>query len=190
MSTTTIEKTEQRNHAQDQARAQLESIVQMVRQLERDTAADDWVESLTDAGVMRLCNDHGLIEPEDTAKNVQIEAYRERLIGGLQNEAIDLDDFEWDEDDARTAIMEDALEVSYRSGWSNDPKNLQAEEAYILLCTGGPACRILCDVNYHGELERPRLEYQDWGTPWTELFDISPRDREALSTYIGFFSVG
>lgn len=78
-------------------------------------------------------------------------------------------DFEFDEDNARTTILEDALEVQVRSGWCNSKEDMEPEEFFILLCTGGPALRIRGRLD-RGEPSRCWLEYQDWGTPWTQLF--------------------
>ena len=43
------------------------------------------------------------------------------------------------------------------------------EEFEILLCTGGPACRIVGDLDESCQPSSARIEHQDWGTPWTEL---------------------
>ena len=71
-----------------------------------------------------------------------------------------------------------------------DEDGAKAEEFEILLCTGGPACRIIGDLDQHGQPDRPRLQYQDWGTPWTELVSISSDEREALQTYCQQFYFG
>ena len=83
-------------------------------------------------------------------------------------------------DDAREAaeqtIHEDALSVRVRSGWYSPgaSKEDQAPAEYeILLCTGGPACRIVGDLSEHGEPETARLEVQDWFQPWTEMRPIA-----------------
>ena len=70
-------------------------------------------------------------------------------------------------DCANNWVLEDALEIQVRSDWHALGDGSEPNEFYILLCTGGPAVRI------RGELEDgyPRrcwLEYQDWGTPWTQ----------------------
>ena len=81
---------------------------------------------------------------------------------------------------------EQALSVELRSGWYTPGEQPEAEEGMILLSTGGPALRLLCDVS-DGELTRPRLEHQNWGTPWTEMFSV---DREAWEWFAGLFYVG
>lgn len=93
-------------------------------------------------------------------------------------------------EDAQQTIQEDPLSVQVRGGWHNPGEESEAEEFEILLCTGGPACRIIGDLGEHAEPERPRLQYQDWGTPWTELMSISSEEREALLTYCQQFYFG
>ena len=72
------------------------------------------------------------------------------------------------EDEAREALDSDPLSVEFRSGWSTDRTGLEAEEFCILLCTGGPAVRIVGELDQYGEPGRAWMEYQDWGTPWTQ----------------------
>ena len=74
-----------------------------------------------------------------------------------------------DADEARERLQEDPLSVEVRSGWANVGEDLEPAEFCVLLCTGGPAVRIVGDLD-RGQPSRPRLEYQDWGTPWTEYF--------------------
>lgn len=91
-----------------------------------------------------------------------------------------------DADEAREAIQEDALEVSVRSGWESSKDEFEAEDFLILLCTGGPACRIRGEVS-DGQPDRAWLEYQDWGTPWTRYFDAS---QDTLLAYANCFYFG
>jgi hypothetical protein len=76
------------------------------------------------------------------------------------------------EDDARERIQEDALEVQVRSAWytPSSNQNVTPDEFYILLCTGGPAVRIMGELDDNMQPSRAWIEYQDWGTPWTQLF--------------------
>jgi hypothetical protein len=77
-----------------------------------------------------------------------------------------------DEDDARQVLEASPLSVEIRSGWyapGEDPA--PAEEFQILLCTGGPAVRIMGTIDHRGAPDRAWLEFQDWGTPWTQYFE-------------------
>lgn len=69
---------------------------------------------------------------------------------------------------ARTTILEDPLEVTVRTGWHAPGSDADAEEYCILLSTGGPASRIIGELDQFGQPETARLEVQDWGTPWTD----------------------
>ena len=106
----------EKDHAREQAKAQLESIIEMVDELE--LAGDD-------------------------------EARRE---------------------DAETAIQQDPLSVLVRSGWHEPGQLAEAEEFEIFLCTGGPAVRIMGELDEHKQPSRAYIQYQDWGTPWTDFF--------------------
>lgn len=70
---------------------------------------------------------------------------------------------------ARTVIQEDPLEVTVRSGWHAPGQDSDPEEYCILLSTGGPASRIIGELDQFGNPETARLEVQDWGTPWTDV---------------------
>jgi len=92
-----------------------------------------------------------------------------------------------DEDEARQAILEDALDVQVRSDWGK-PGDLEPGEYMILLCTGGPAVRIIgqLDSCYPASAQ---IEYQDWGTPWTALPTSSAEEADLL-TYASQFYYG
>ena len=84
------------------------------------------------------------------------------------------------------SCRETALSVDVRSGWGT-PGELEPEEFQILLSTGGPALRIIGDLQSN-EPSRARLEFQDWGTPWTQWRrDV---DHEALDWFCSLFWFG
>lgn len=73
------------------------------------------------------------------------------------------------EDDARRIIEEDALSVEVRSGWyppGRRDANMRPAEYCILLCTGGPAVRIVGKLSEYASPETAKIEYQDWFQPW------------------------
>jgi hypothetical protein len=98
-----------------------------------------------------------------------------------------------DNDRARDAIHEDALSVLVRSGWYEPGKpTAPPEELEILLCTGGPAVRLIGKLNHYSEPETARLQVQDWFEPWT---DFDPESRgddsdEVLLAYARCFYFG
>lgn len=121
----------------------------------------------------------------------------------LEQDIADMSSDEWDErstmedialaadvtseDEARERIIENALEVTVRSDWTAPGETLTPSEFCVLLCTGGPAVRIVGDLDSYGEPCRAWIEYQDWGTPWTQWFDA---DQDVLVRYASFFYFG
>lgn len=177
------------DHAKEQAKAQLESIIEMVAALNREDAIGAYIATKTDDEIQVLAGEAEVIEPED--ENPPVEALRERLIAEMETENYTPSDFEFDEEEARERIQEDPLSVQVRSGWyslGDSDADKDPAEFEILLCTGGPAVRIVGDLD-RGSPDRPRIEYQDWGTPWTEYFP-EPDEREALQTYCEQFYFG
>jgi hypothetical protein len=164
---------------EQQAAAQYESIVSMVGALEVDydrlgelqEQRGDWIEENPAAAP------DGLKDARRWAAAFPAEA--EELLA-LAKAA----DGSTDKDDAEDRIREDPLECQVRSGWANQGEDLVAEDFFILLCTGGPAVRIRGELDEHGEPTRARLEYQGWGTPWTQYFGAS---QETLLRYAGYF---
>lgn len=90
------------------------------------------------------------------------------------------------EEAIREEARESALSVELRSGWKVGGKPLEEEEMKITLTCGGPGLRLLADVD-DGSASRPRLQYHDWGTGWTELI-LQGDQREALDWFLGLFS--
>ena len=150
--------TKSENHAEEQAAAQYSSIVDMLAAVECDY---DRLEELRDT------------DPEDLT-----DEDREEL-AELEAAAGDCTD----EDDACQRISEDPLSVEVRSDWASPGEELTPEEFQILLCTGGPAVRIVGELD-RGEPCRAWLEYRDWGTPWTQFFGASS---DTLCQYASHF---
>jgi len=99
-------------------------------------------------------------------------------------------DYEDAVEDAQRCIQEDPLSIQVRGGWHDVGEvDEPAAEFEILLTTGGPALRIRGDLGQHSQPLRPRLEYQDWGTPWTELI-CTGQGHDALQTYCEQFYFG
>lgn len=115
-----------------------------------------------------------------------------------------LSDIDWDAetgtpDSLQEAITEYAQEmpltVLVRSGWyfPGAPKEYhEPQEFEILLSTGGPACRIIGELD-RGSVAwqsgcRPVIQHQDWFKPWTEIsYDI---DTNALLWFCEQFYFG
>ena len=73
-----------------------------------------------------------------------------------------------DEYAARERIQEDPLSIEVGGWWSPGAK-AEASEFRILLGTGGPATRIVGDLDEHSQPTSARLEVQDWFKPWTQF---------------------
>ena len=166
----TNETKDKTDHARDQAKAQLESITEMVKRLEhtRDCDGDADECKLTDAEIYAGIN----LYYEDGAKATDEER-----------------DQYHDEDEARERIQEDPLSVQVRSDWHNPGERGESLEYEILLCTGGPACRIIGDLGQYNEPDSVSIEYQDWFTPWND-YPLSSEEEETLLTYARQFYFG
>ena len=91
-----------------------------------------------------------------------------------------------DSDEVMELIMEYPLSVEVRSGWVSisESSEMEPEEFCILLCTGGPAVRIMGEVESDGLPSRAWIEYCDWGTPWTPLDESSDDVLEFAQMFI------
>ena len=90
-----------------------------------------------------------------------------------------------DTDDARTQAEESALSIELTGTWEpgTEPK---ADGFIILLTTGGPALRIVGELNEHNEPDRAWMEHQDWGTPWTRCHQADEDDLLAFASIFYF----
>ncbi len=95
-----------------------------------------------------------------------------------------------DRETAIERIQEGPLSVEVRSDW-HEPGDEKSKptEYNILLCTGGPAVRIIGELDECQQPKTAKLEYQDWFTPW-ELYRTTEEEYEALLTYAGLFYYG
>lgn len=84
-------------------------------------------------------------------------------------------------EEAETAIQEDPLSVEIRSGWTAPGTDMEPEEFMILLCTGGPAVRLIGELDQYKQADNVRVEYQDWGTPWTRLAAFLDRKESGVT---------
>ena len=127
--------------------------------------------------------DYGrLDELRDQAADEPLEGDELQELADLEEAAGDCSDA----DDAEQRIQEDPLAIDFRSDWVSKPSEMEPAEFAILLCTGGPAVRIRGELD-RGQPVRAWLEYQDWGTPWTQYFDA---DSDRLCEYASRFYYG
>jgi hypothetical protein len=98
-----------------------------------------------------------------------------------------------DEEDQRERISsEDALSVEVRSDWHNPgmASEDRATEYRILLGTGGPATRIIGDLDEYGQPTNATFQFQDWCKPWTAANDLSEEQEKTLLEYAQQFYFG
>ncbi len=92
-----------------------------------------------------------------------------------------------DPDEIRDTILEDPLSVEVRSSWRSPGECCGTPEEYtILLCTGGPAVRIIGKLSEHCEPRTATIQYQDWFTSW-ETLPVSGDEEDALIDYASMF---
>lgn len=92
-------------------------------------------------------------------------------------------------DEAMEDIQNDPLSVEVRSDWEQVGETLTPTEFRILLCTGGPAVQIRGELDDYKQPRRAWIEYQDWGTPWTEYYSAEV-SQDVLLTYCNQFWYG
>jgi len=126
-----------------------------------------------------------MTEDQERAKR-QAEAQIESIIEMV--EGLDTEDDERREE-AEQTIHEDPLEVSVRGGWCSPGVEAEDEEFLVLLCTGGPAVRIIGDLNKYNKPENVTVQYQDWFTPWID-FQMTDEQEEAVLKYAQQFYYG
>ncbi len=112
-----------------------------------------------------------------------------------------LSDLDWDAETGTPETLQEAITdycsempqtVRIRSDWHNPGEAFTAAEFEILLSTGGPACRIIGELD-SGSVAwqsgcRPVMQHQDWFKPWTESsYDI---DTNALLWFCEQFYFG
>jgi hypothetical protein len=156
---------EKENYAEQNEKGWLETIIEQAAALDMDWERYD---ELKDMATEDMDDD----EKEELAE-------LKGMAGEFENQ-----------DDVRERIEEGPLSVQVRSGWySPGSEQVKPEEFEILLSTGGPALRIIGDLDDYGQPERPRLQYQDWSTPWTEYATSADED-EALAKWCSCFYFG
>jgi hypothetical protein len=155
------------DHAKEQAEAQFSTIESMVFRLEH--AGDCPVDGceLTDKEILEGLDLN--YKEGDKATEEQREKYH-------------------DEDEARERIQEDALSVEIREDWHSVGKGNEGEiEFCLLLCTGGPAVRIIGTLDRYKQPNTAVLQYQDWGTTWTDYHEA---DESTLLVYARCYYFG
>ncbi len=159
---------EEKNHAIDNAKGWMQTILEDAAALEMD-----W---------------ERFGELKDTDEEDLDDEEKEELAELKKTATIDGEEFE-NADDVRERIEERPLSIQVRSGWySPGDDSGSPEEFEILLSTGGPALRIMGDLDEYGQPTRAYMQWQDWGTPWTDYYESGTSD--ALLTWVSVFYFG
>lgn len=87
--------------------------------------------------------------------------YLKSWASGLR-EQLDALDFDERTDEARDELMNSVLSVERLTRNYHD----EIDTWEILICTGGPAARILVTTDWQGRPEMSEWQYQDWFEPW------------------------
>lgn len=208
-----MDKDEDLERAESQAKSQLEGIREMLAALNVDydklgelrglrksmqEAVQEACEACDDAEVDEAA---GLRDGEPYDRNAvdeaceALEEAEEDLFQFGRDHGEELAELEADagdcesREDAEQRIQEGPLSVEVRSCWHTPGDNdLGPCEFRILLCTGGPAVQIRGELGTYNEPERAWLEYQDWFTPWIEYFE--PGNMDTLVEYASQFYFG
>jgi hypothetical protein len=91
-----------------------------------------------------------------------------------------------DEDEARDRIAEYPLSIEL-GGWWLIGAEPEPTEYRILLATGGPAVRIVGELDANGEPGSASLEVQDWFKPWSEYHSGDSDHDDVLLAYVNCF---
>lgn len=84
-------------------------------------------------------------------------------------------------------MRESILSITVRSNWQTPDQELSPGEFQILLSWGGPALRVMGELDDNAEPCRYWVEHQDWGTPWT----LWPNtEAYAITWFVGLFWYG
>jgi len=166
------------DNSYQQAKTQLESIVALVNALDTDF---DRLEELR-------TRSQNLLNAVNLDDQYDIEYYAMSEDDFKELEELEDQSCDYDSQDAvLEAIRQDPLAISVHSGWANVGDELTPDEFMILLCAGGPAVRIVGELN-RGQPCRARIEHQDWFEPWRDY--VEPGTQDALLTYCSQFYFG
>jgi len=122
-------------------------------------------------------------EDQAIAQVESIVELMEALETARESGEVLLEGYDYDEEGMQERIQENALSVEVRRSWYLPGTEDKPDQFCILLCTGGPAVRIVGDLDEHLQPDSARVQYQDWGTPWTEWLGITSEQRAHVLAY-------
>jgi len=167
--------TAETNHAEQNARSWMETISEHIACMNADRKR---LEELRDERETWVINDGGDVDEQNRTPAEWVKEFPDEAEELAElTMAVTVDGEELDEDAIHERIQESPLSVEVRGDWHAPGEEDEGPSEFnILLSTGGPALRIIGDLDANREPTRARLQYQDWGTPWTELVDVDHDD--------------
>lgn len=154
-----------KNRAKEEARAQLDAIIKIMRRLWHIADCDGTDCSLSD---QEIYEGLGYLYEGRNATDEDREIYH-------------------DEDSAKEELESNALSLEVRPDWHPLGDTDAPREYSILLCTGGPAVRITGNLE-GDDASSAALQYQDWYTSWEDFNDMSSEEGRILLDYAQQFS--
>ena len=101
----------------------------------------------------------------------------------------DCDLFEDKADEIINELCQWPASVQVRSGWHDSPSNFKAEHFKIELSGGGPATRIIGELDNNCHVWSVQPQHQNWGTPWTDLL-LDKEQTDAVMWFANLFYYG
>lgn len=153
---------------------------------------EEQVQSAMDRG--REATNHAIDNAKSWLESIAeaLEAYHKARGANGDDEwgKVEFDGEELTADGIQQRIEEMPLEIAVRSDWHTPGTEAEKPEEYrILLTTGGPALRIIGELDEYSQPESARLEWQDWGTRWTK-YHTTTEQEEQLIEFARFFYFG
>lgn len=135
---------------------------------------------------VKMVDDHGLSQAKAQLESIQEMVKQLKWSQDDTHEGWNTES----EDEARDVILNDPLSCLVREDWHEvGADDIVLEEYELLLCTGGPAVRVTGKLGSGFEPVSASIQYQDWGTPWTE-YRLTSDEEETVLTYARCFYYG
>lgn len=114
-----------------------------------------------------------------------------QALDSREKDVVEIDDELYDSvEKIRERINELPLSVQVRDDWHDVGDKGEVMEFNMLLSTGGPALRIVGNLDQHVCPADPKLQWRDWGTPWTDYYSDLDDSDEALQWFVEQFYYG
>jgi len=171
------------DHAKDQAQVQAETIIELMAAANLDF---DRLEELREERADFLsATEDPESEDETAAAILALAQWNEENRAELNEMEHAAGDYK-SQEEAQEAIQEYALSVEVRGGWHVPGDDDEAAEFKIVLCTGGPHVEIVGKLDEYLQPCRAWIQYQDWGTPMTQYFDVEQSTLDEFCQYFYF----